>query len=787
MVCLHGRMLLLQLSLAAVLLAYAATTMLAAAQAPPECNESCGGVSIPYPFGLSDGCHLYVPKQDAQPFKITCDNSTSQPSLKFLDSYYFPTNITNISVGESELQVMVTTSRNCWPNNSYDSSLYRGSVLDLPPSYTISDKNKVFSVGCNKVAMFKGFPLKVTDPEQPFAVGFSGVSLCQDEFGKRFPETCTGFGCSVNPIPSGLQNITVDMWTVGASLGETDQWGLSYPCSYGFIVDERNFTFAGNQSFNELNGTRQELPVLANWAIGSDNCEAAKKNNETAFACKGVNTKCVNRAGGYFCQCETGYAGNPYLLNDCLDINECKNLTLCSAHATCINSIGSYTCKCDKGYRNDDNDKNTCVQIKETSSKNDKEMQISLGVCLSFLVMLIITFWIYCGMKRRKFKQLKEKYFKDNGGFLLQQKLENFDGPQAAKIFTREELKKATNNFDDSRKIGEGGYGFVYRGTLPDKKEVAIKVSKSNAPMTQSNQFINEVIVLSQINHRNVVRLLGCCLDTQTPLLVYEFISNGTLYEHIHKKNGKGPLSFGLRMKIAAETAGSLAYLHYSTSMQIVHRDVKATNILLDDNFTAKVSDFGASKLVPEDQNQLSTLVQGTLGYLDPEYLQSNTLTEKSDVYSFGVVLVELITSQVAISYKKPEAERNLANFFVTSVEENRLDQILDLEIIKEGSFEIAEQVAHLAKRCLSLKGGDRPTMREVAMELEGILQVMAKHPEGKPDASPKETDYLLAMSPANAYVVDVRGDEGEFITSIDSDQSMQNQAQIMKPDDGGR
>ena len=204
---------------------------------------------------------------------------------------------------------------------------------------------------------------------------------------------------------------------------------------------------------------------------------------------------------------------------------------------------------------------------------------------MSFLVVLIITFWIYCGMKRRKFKQLKEKYFKDNGGFLLQQKLKNFEGPQAAKIFAREELNKATNNFDDSGKIGEGGYGFVYKGTLPDRKEVAIKVSKSNAPMTQSNQFINEVIVLSQINHRNVVRLLGCCLETQTPLLVYEFVSNGTLYEHIHKKNGKGLLSFGLRMKIAAETAGSLAYLHYSTSMQIVHRDVKATNILLDENF----------------------------------------------------------------------------------------------------------------------------------------------------------------------------------------------------------
>ncbi|KAK9939334.1 hypothetical protein M0R45_016032 [Rubus argutus] len=197
------------------------------------------------------------------------------------------------------------------------------------------------------------------------------------------------------------------------------------------------------------------------------------------------------------------------------------------------------------------------------------------------------------------------------------------------------------------------------------------------------------------------------------PMLVYEYVSNGTLYDHVHKRNGKGPLSLGLRLKIAVETAESLAYLHYSTSMQIVHRDVKATNILLDEKFTAKVSDFGASKLVPEDQDQLSTLVQGTMGYLDPEYLQSNTLTEKSDVYSFGVVLVELLTSRRALSFDKPEEERSLANVFVCAVEDGLLRHILDEEVVKDGHFETVEKVADLAKRCLSLKGRERPTMRD--------------------------------------------------------------------------
>ncbi|KAL6127250.1 hypothetical protein ACLB2K_075291 [Fragaria x ananassa] len=825
---LHGRMLLLQLSLAAVLLA---TTMLAASQAPPpDCNETCGGVSVPYPFGLSDGCYLHVPGQDSQqPFKIICNTTTSQTSLQFSDSDNFPTNIANIFVEESALQVMMAPSYNCYTNNTYNSSMDKVMDLNLPPSYTLSDRNKVYNLGCNKVTKLIGYPLEVTDPEQLFEVGFSGIFGTGRDFQYLFgPSRSDPFTLIRGRDGSGRHNfrgvsrpdrdgietgrvryrdfgigfsaLTLGVWTLGTSLGTTAQWGLSYPCSYGFVVDERNFTFAGNQSFDALrSGAIKKLPVLANWAIGNDNCEAAKKKNETAFACKTVNSKCVDRAGGgYFCQCEDGYEGNPYLLDNCLDINECnKNSTLCSGPATCINSIGGYTCKCHKGYRNDDHDKNKCVQITETSSKNDKEMKISLGVSLSFLVILIITFSIYCVMKRRKFKLLCDKYYKDNGGFLLPQEMQKHKGSQAPRIFKLEELNKASSKFDATNIIGEGGFAFVYKGTLPDNKQVvAIKKSKTDAPtmtpesrIAHTKQFINEMIVLSGIKHRNVVRLLGCCLETKTPILVYEFVSNGTLYEHIHKKKGKGPLSFGQRMKIAAETAGSLAYLHYNaSSTPILHRDVKASNILLDENCTAKVSDFGASKLVPEDENtQMATLVQGTLGYLDPEYLQSHALTEKSDVYSFGVVLVELITSQVAISNKKLEAEKNLANCFLKSVADNNLDQILDHEIIKEESCEIAEQVAHLAKRCLSLKGEDRPTMEEVETELKVILAVMAKHPGGKPDSSPKETDYLLAASPSNAYVVDVRSDEGEVITSIDYDKSMQNQAQMMKPYDGGR
>ena len=250
-----------------------------------------------------------------------------------------------------------------------------------------------------------------------------------------------------------------------------------------------------------------------------------------------------------------------------------------------------------------------------------------------------------------------------------------------------------------------------------------------------------------------MVKILGCCLETEVPLVVYEFIPNGTVYEHLHDETQSTKLTWKTRLRISKETAGVLAYLHSAAATPIIHRDVKSANILLDHNLTAKVSDFGASRMVPLDHSQINTLVQGTLGYLDPEYFHTSQLTEKSDVYSFGVVLAELLTGKKALSFGRPEVDRNLAAYFVSSMKQGRLLHILDKNI-DVANIEQLKEVADIAERCLRVKGEDRPTMKEVAMELEGIL-VIEECRWGNDYLSSEETENLLKIAQSVKNVQD--------------------------------
>ncbi|KAK2631696.1 hypothetical protein EUGRSUZ_L02564 [Eucalyptus grandis] len=313
-------------------------------------------------------------------------------------------------------------------------------------------------------------------------------------------------------------------------------------------------------------------------------------------------------------------------------------------------------------------------------------------------------------IKRRRAAKLKQKFFQRNGGLILQQRLSSIEDNHKAKgkLFASTELDIATDHFNKSRILGQGGQGTVYKGMLIDGTIIAIKKSKV-VNVRHVERFINEVIILSEINHRNVVRLLGFCLECEVPLLVYEFVPNGTLYQYLHDPCRGFPISWETRLRIANEIAGALSYLHFAAAIPIYHRDIKSSNILLDESYRAKVADFGTSKSITIDQTHVTTKVHGTVGYLDPEFFRTSQFTDKSDVYSFGVVLVELLTREKPICELRAEEGRCLATYFIILMEENRL------------SWEKEEinAVSNLAKRCLNLKGRYRPTMKEVAMELE--------------------------------------------------------------------
>ncbi|KAL0741300.1 hypothetical protein Bca4012_082813 [Brassica carinata] len=289
-------------------------------------------------------------------------------------------------------------------------------------------------------------------------------------------------------------------------------------------------------------------------------------------------------------------------------------------------------------------------------------------------------------------------------------------------FFPYKEIEKATDGFFEKQRLGTGAYGTVYKGKLQNDEWVAMKRLR-HRDSESVDQVMNEIKLLSSVSHPNLVRLLGCCIDQGDPVLVYEFMPNGTLSEHLQKEIGNG-LPWTVRLTVATQTAKEIAYLHSAMNPPIYHRDVKSTNILLDYDYNSKVADFGLSRLGMTETSHISTAPQGIPGYLDTQYHQCFHLSDKSDVYSFGVVLAEIITGLKAVDFTRPHTQINLAALAVDKIGLGCLDDIIDpiLDVSLDAwTLSSIHTVAELAFRCLSFHSDTRPTMTEVADELEQI------------------------------------------------------------------
>ncbi|XP_010477016.1 PREDICTED: LEAF RUST 10 DISEASE-RESISTANCE LOCUS RECEPTOR-LIKE PROTEIN KINASE-like 1.2 isoform X2 [Camelina sativa] len=398
--------------------------------------------------------------------------------------------------------------------------------------------------------------------------------------------------------------------------------------------------------------------------------------------------------------------------------------TCTTSNGICGSETGSenFQCLCE-----DRPHKSSCDDNKGSTRKRRVKVKILIGVSAGIFGLIAASLGCYVYHRR------KTKTYRTSSALLPRNissdpSLNSFDVEKAEKLligvhlFSYEELEEATNNFDPSKELGDGGFGTVYYGKLKDGRSVAVKRLYDNN-FKRAEQFRNEVEILTGLRHPNLVALFGCSSkQSRDLLLVYEYVANGTLADHLHGPQANpSSLPWSTRLKIAVETASALKYLHAS---KIIHRDVKSNNILLDQNFNVKVADFGLSRLFPMDRTHVSTAPQGTPGYVDPDYHLCYQLSSKSDVYSFAVVLMELITSLPAVDITRPRQEINLSNMAVVKIQNHELRDIVDPSLGFDTDTRVRQaviSVAELAFQCLQSDKDLRPCMSHVQDTLTRI------------------------------------------------------------------
>ncbi|KAK1630310.1 hypothetical protein QYE76_004625 [Lolium multiflorum] len=376
-------------------------------------------------------------------------------------------------------------------------------------------------------------------------------------------------------------------------------------------------------------------------------------------------------------------------------------------------------------------------------SKNRKIIvYISVVVPLVVVVVLVLSYLIWRGKRKPKIStqdphkesELQSASLSTKGHGNHLQSTEN-------RRFTYKELEKFTNKFE--RFLGKGGFGLVYYGRLEDNSEVAVKM-RSESSSHGLDEFLAEVNSLTKVHHRNLVSLVGCCWEKDHLALVYEYMSQGNLWDHLRGINGDETLDWATRVRVVLEAAQGLDYLHKGCSFPIIHRDVKTGNILLGHNLRAKVADFGLCKTyISEIQTHVSTNAAGTPGYFDPEYFHTGRLTESSDVYSFGVVLLEIVTGEAPMlpghGHIVQRVKQKITTGNISSVADERLSN----------NYEVTSmwKVIDTAMACTADTSDRRPTMATVVAQLKDSLALEEAREDSGVRVSPASDSSTALMS----------------------------------------
>ncbi|KFK41463.1 hypothetical protein AALP_AA2G134200 [Arabis alpina] len=369
-----------------------------------------------------------------------------------------------------------------------------------------------------------------------------------------------------------------------------------------------------------------------------------------------------------------------------------------------------------------------------TSDRNGghNHLGVILAVTSSVVAFVLLVFVVGFLFRKKRAKKQQEK--KQLGSLFMLANKSNL-------CFSYENLERATDYFSDKNKLGQGGSGSVFKGVLTNGKTVAVKRLFFNTKQWVDH-FFNEVNLISQIEHKNLVKLLGCSITGPESLLVYEYIANQSLHDYLFVRKDVQPLNWEKRFKIILGTAEGMAYLHEESNLRIIHRDIKLSNILLEHDFTPKIADFGLARLFPEDKTHISTAIAGTLGYMAPEYVVRGKLTEKADVYSFGVLLIEVVTGRRnnAFSQDASSILQTVWNLYGTRNLSEAVDPVLGDNFNKIE----ASRLLQIGLLCVQAAFDQRPAMSAVVKMMKGNLEIQT--PTQPPFLNPGSVVELRKM-----------------------------------------